>query len=134
MILPNNATVAVADGESLRLFRNGGHEAELRLEALPDPSFEVGDGGSGGRHHSGSDNPDASRLNEDSFAAAAAAWLNKSVLEGRIGSLVVIAAPKTLGELRKHYHKQLQAVLAGELSKDLTGHSVADVEAALHSH
>ncbi len=47
---------------------------------------------------------------------------------GKIDSLIVVAAPRTLGELRKHYHKALSAVLAGEIAKDLTGHSIADVE------
>ena len=64
-------------------------------------------------------------------AVATAAWLNQEVLGRRIDDLVVVAAPKSLGELRKHYHKALQAKLLGELAKDLTGHSVADIEAAL---
>jgi len=33
-----------------------------------------------------------------------------------------------LGELRKHYHKSLTAALVGEIAKDLTGHSIADIE------
>jgi protein required for attachment to host cells len=33
--------------------------------------------------------------------------------------------------LRKHYHKALSAVLVGEVAKDLTGHSTADVEKIL---
>ena len=37
----------------------------------------------------------------------------------------------TLGELRKHYHKEVSSRLAGELAKDLTGHSVPDIEKAL---
>jgi protein required for attachment to host cells len=40
----------------------------------------------------------------------------------------VIAAPRTLGELRKHYHKTLEAKMVGEISKDLTGHAMADIE------
>ena len=36
-------------------------------------------------------------------------WLNKEVLGHRIDDLVVIAAPKALGELRKHYHKAYRA-------------------------
>ncbi|CUX05925.1 conserved hypothetical protein [Agrobacterium fabacearum TT111] len=57
--------------------------------------------------------------------------LNKQVLEGKIKSLVIIAAPRTLGEMRKSYHKSLSDVLIGELDKDLTGHSVQDIEKAL---
>lgn len=53
------------------------------------------------------------------------------MLEGKIKSLVIIAAPRTLGEMRKGYHKSLSDVLIGELDKDLTGHSVQDIEKAL---
>jgi protein required for attachment to host cells len=38
-------------------------------------------------------------------AAGVADFLNKQVLSGKIDDIVIIAAPKTLGELRKHYHK-----------------------------
>ena len=54
-----------------------------------------------------------------------------SSLEGRIDGLVIIAAPRALGEMRKHYHKVLSAKLLGEIAKDLTGHSIADVETAI---
>lgn len=45
----------------------------------------------------------------------------------------MIAAPKSLGELRKHYHKALEAKLMGEIVNDLTGYSVADIEKAVHA-
>ena len=47
--------------------------------------------------------------------------------------MLIIAAPRALGEMRKHYHKALSAMLKGEIAKDLTGHSLADVEAAVTS-
>lgn len=50
------------------------------------------------------------------------------VLDGKIEALVIAAALRTLGEMRKHYQKALTAVLTGEIAKDLTGHSLADVE------
>jgi protein required for attachment to host cells len=53
------------------------------------------------------------------------------VLDGKITDLVIIAAPRTLGELRKHYHKKLSATLVGEIAKDLTGHAVQDIEKAI---
>lgn len=131
MLLPIHATVAVIDGEHLHLFQNGGHEGALSLTAQPNPHIETANAGSGGRHVSSSSNPDGHHQTEDGFAAGAAAWLNRQVLEGRIKSLMVIAAPKTLGELRRHYHKSLEAVLVGELAKDLVGRPAADVEAAV---
>ncbi len=131
MQLPKNTTIAAADGTKLHLYRNTGDEAHPKLAALPEPAIGGDNKSAGVRHSSSSANPNDSRLEEDSFAAATADWLNKEVLGHRIDYLVVIAAPKSLGELRKHYHKALHGKLLGELAKDLTGHSVADIEAAL---
>jgi len=128
MKIPKGAIVAVADGEILNLFRNSGDESAPKLAALPKADVSSENKGSGNRHQSSSANPSDSQQDEDGFAAGAAAVLNKRVLDGDIHNLVVVAAPRTLGELRKHYHKALTAVLVGEVAKDLTGHSVADVE------
>ncbi len=131
MQLPKDATIAVADGETLELYRNSGDEKNPKLTALPETSISGDNKSAGTRHRSSAANPDNSRLEEDSFAAATASWLNREVLEGRIDQLVVIAAPKTLGELRKHYHKALEAKLVGELSKEFTGRPIAEIESAL---
>lgn len=48
-------------------------------------------------------------------------WLNQQVLARRIERLVVIAPARTLGELRRHYHKELADALLGELTRELTG-------------
>lgn len=68
---------------------------------------------------------------KDRFAAEAADFLKQRALSHEFEKLIVIAPPRTLGELRKHYHKEVSNRLAGELAKDLTGHSVPDIEAAL---
>jgi protein required for attachment to host cells len=60
-------------------------------------------------------------------------WLNAEVLGHRIAHLVVIAAPRTLGEMRRHYHNQLQGVLIAELAKDLSGRSAPEIVAALRA-
>ena len=131
MNLPQNTVVAVADGEKLSLFRNDGDAATVNLTALPDPAIDSSRISSGARHSSSSANPDDSQQDEDGFGAGVTDMLNKQVLEGKIKSLVIIAAPRTLGEMRKGYHKSLSDVLIGELDKDLTGHSVQDIEKAL---
>lgn len=131
MHLPKGTVVAVADGEKLNLFRNTADDGGLALTALPAAGVE-GDGkGSGARHQSSAANPDDSQVEEDGFAAGIAAHLNKQAMAGKIANLVIIAAPRTLGELRKHYHKTLSQALLGEIAKDLTGHSAADVEKAV---
>jgi Protein required for attachment to host cells len=123
MILPNGAIVAVIDGQGMQLFRNVGHEPHIDLASLPEPDLGVDNTGSGARHRSSSANPDSRRLAEDDFAAAAAEHLNREVLAGRIEQLVIIADPRTLGELRKHYHDELAGRLIGQLPKTLTRHS-----------
>ena len=133
MRIPNNAIVAVADGEILNLYKNDGDESSPKLTALPAAAVSTDNKGSGGRHQSSSANPADSQQDEDSFAAGSAALLNKRVLDGKIASLVIVAAPRTLGELRKHYHKEVEKRLTGEVAKDLTGHPVAEIEKILQS-
>lgn len=133
MMLPKGTTIAVADGEKLNLFRNSGDEAELKLtpsEHAADVDEEAT--GSGSRQSS-SGNPDPGQASEDGFSAGIVDLLNKRVLDGKIDDLVVIAAPRALGEMRKHYHKALTAKLRGEIAKDLTGHAIEDVEAAIRA-
>ena len=131
MILPNDTTVAVADGENLRLFRNKGHEPHIELVALDTPDMDADSRDSGGRHRSVSANPDRSRLKEDAFAAAVAETLKSEVLAGRITALYVLADPRSLGETRRHYHTEVQAKLVGELAKDLTRASVETIASAI---
>jgi protein required for attachment to host cells len=74
---------------------------------------------------------DYHQLEEDKFAAETAEMLKKRALRNDFESLIIIAPPKTLGELRKHYHKEVSDRLKGEISKDLTGHTVPQIEEAL---
>jgi protein required for attachment to host cells len=129
MILPQGAIVAVVDGEKLVLFKNTGvHEPQL--SAMDSPSIDDSGSGSGG-HHSSSANPDNDTQAEDGFAHGVAGVLNKWALSGKLNDLVVIAAPRTLGELRKSWHKELQGKLIGEIAKDLTGASADQIVATI---
>jgi protein required for attachment to host cells len=132
MMLPKGTTVAVADGEKLNLFQNTGDEANLKLAPAQHGEVDQDAQGSGSRQNS-SGNPDNGQAEEDGFSTGIVDMLNKGVLGGQIDGLVVIAAPRALGEMRKHYHKALSAKLLGEIAKDLTGHSVADVETAIRA-
>ena len=53
--------------------------------------------------------------------------LNGQVQGGKIAHLVVIAPPKALGELRRHYGSHLEGALLKEIAKDLAGRSGKDV-------
>jgi protein required for attachment to host cells len=68
---------------------------------------------------------------EDAHAVAAATWLNEQVLGHKITQLVVFAAPRTLGELRKHYHKQTAHAVLKEVNKSYAGRTPDEIIAAL---
>ena len=131
MILPTDTYVAVADGEKLHLFRNTGTESEMKLTAASEQDVETVSGAGGST--SSSANPDDSSVEEAGFATGIVDILNKRVLANKFSKIVIIAAPKTLGEMRKHYHKKLEEALVGEIAKDLTGHSIADIEKSIHA-
>ena len=76
---------------------------------------------------------DFHQIEEDRFAADAADFLKTRALKNDFESLIIVAPPKTLGEMRKHYHKEVSNRLVGELDKDLTGHPIADIEKALQA-
>ncbi|MBA4806545.1 host attachment protein [Brevundimonas sp.] len=129
MKLSNGALVAVVDGEKLALFKNT-NGSEIRLSPLDVPEIEDRVSGSAGRRSSEA-NPDNDTQAEDGFAMGVAGVLNKWSVTNKIDELLVIAAPRTLGELRKHWHKELQGRLVGEIAKDLTGHNSDQIAAAI---
>src|SRR5437763_2508284 len=127
MILPTGTTVAVADGETVRLFRNTGVKPGVHLVEITTAPPASAHSGSGARHHAGSANPDGRRLGEDDFAAATAAFLNQLSLDGTIKHLVVVSDPRTLGEMRKHFHRDLRGKIMGEAAKAFSRRPLADV-------
>ena len=129
--LPQNAVVVVADGSKLNLFHNTDSQGGVSLETLPHAGLKAEKGGSGGRHHDSAANPSHGQGAEDDFAAGVAAFLEREVAGGAMRHIAVIAAPKTLGELRKHFSKAVSSVIVGEIAKDLTGHGAKDVEKAV---
>jgi protein required for attachment to host cells len=131
MQLPQNTIIAVADGEKLALFQNEGDAAHVKLKAMPSADVDGSKIASGARHPSSSANPDDSQQDEDGFSNGITDLLNSQVLDGKIKSLIIVAAPRTLGEMRKSYHKSLSDVLIGEIDKDLTGHTIPEIEKAL---
>ena len=126
MILPIGTTIAVADSETVRLFHNTGVNPGVHLVEITAAPPAPAHSGSGARHHTGSANPDGRRLDEDDFAAATAAFLNKLSLDGTIEHLVV-SDPRTVGEMRKHFHRDLRGKIMGEFAKDFSRHPLEDI-------
>jgi len=131
MLIPHGTLIAVADGAQLELFRNDGDDTRLKLHPLPMPDLAEHGKDSGARHHASSANPDHHLQEEDSFVASVVGWLNHQTINSELDHLVIIAAPRALGEMRKHYHVTLKERLIGELDKDLTGQPVTTIEEEL---
>lgn len=132
MKLNTNAHIALVDGANFTLMRNVGQAFEPKLEAAAKPDLEVTNFSAGVRHQDpAGQRAGATDLNELAHGAAAAEWLNKMAIAGDIDQLLVIADPKTLGEMRRHYHKELQNRLVGEIPKTMTGAPTATIEKAI---
>jgi protein required for attachment to host cells len=131
MKLTKGALVAVVDGEKLALFENvGAQEIDLKAKTTPDIPDRVS--GAPGRISSDA-NPDNDTQAEDGFAMGVADALNHMVLTHKAEALLVIAAPKTLGQLRKGWHKETEVRLVGEIAKDLTGHTTDQIATAIQN-
>jgi protein required for attachment to host cells len=130
MLLPHGTVIALVDGKTFELYRNAGDEAEPELQSLDAPRLDSHNH-SGGGHHSSPGNHADRQVGEDAHAIAATAWLNGQVLAGKIKALVVFASPKTLGEMRRHYHKMTTRALLKEYHKDLNGRPAVDIVAAM---
>jgi protein required for attachment to host cells len=144
MQIPHNSYVVVVDGEKMLLFRNEG-DAEYpqlvveRKEVQENPANRDHKTSEAGRRHaqgsgySAYEETDFHALEKDRFAEEAAEMLKRWALRNDFESLIVVAPPKTLGELRKYYHKEVQKRLAGEVAKELTNATVPEIEKILLS-
>jgi protein required for attachment to host cells len=143
MRLPHDALVLVADGRKLLFLRNHGdaEQIDLRVEAHrtqenPADREQKTDApgtatSSDGIARDSFEEVDFHQLAEDRFAGEATEMLRRRALAREFDALLVVAPPRTLGELRKHYHKEVSTRLIGEVDKDLTNHEVPAIERAV---
>ncbi|OYX76115.1 MAG: hypothetical protein B7Y82_14045 [Sphingomonadales bacterium 32-65-25] len=143
MDIPQNAHVLVMDGGKMLLFKNEGSEAEPMLNIvthLVQDSAATRDQGSErpGRTHesvgtrrSSHEQTDFHQQDEDQFAAEAADMLKREVLAHHIDALLIVAAPRTLGELRKQLHTEVERRVIGEISKDVARRPTDEIMAAI---
>lgn len=128
-MLAHNALVVVADGTQAILFRNtakAGIALEERERMRPRHLQDESQG----------KQPEETTPREEdeaTFAKQLAESLNQMVLQHQVESIAIIADPGTLGQMRKHYHKELQSRLAMEIPKTLTNSSRDDIARALQA-
>jgi protein required for attachment to host cells len=145
MQIPHDSFVLVADGRKSLFFRNEGdgefpNLAVERKEVQENPDHHEQAADTAGQAVSPVGSPSATMgetdfhiLEEQRFAADMARLLNERALRNEYEALVVVAPPKTLGELRKHYHKEVEKRLVGEVPKDLTNLPVPEIERVLQA-
>ena len=140
MQVPHNSVILVADGRKSLFFRNQG-DADF-----PNLSVVEKDGRKDAAHHeiasdlaghasntlgSSMEEADFHQLDEDRFAAETAAMLKERALRNDFDTLVVVAPSRTLGELRKHCHVEVEKRLVAEIPKDLVNVPVPEIERIL---
>jgi len=145
MQIPHDSFVLVADGRKSLFFRNEGDsefpnlvvergeqqpdlkDREIKSDAPGRAFSSVGDG------RSAFSEADFHQQEEDRFAAETAEMLNARALNDDFAALVVVAPPRALGELRKHYHKEVERRLVAEVPKDLVNMPVGEIEKILQA-
>jgi len=132
MKLPVNAHVAVIDGGTFLLFRNEGQLFEPKLRKESSPKLDVTNFSAGIRHHDDvGQELGRTDLDELGHAAAAAEWLGAKAVANELHDVLIIADPKSLGEMRQHYHSELKKRIVGEIDKTLTGQPTDKIEQAI---
>ncbi len=138
---PPRIWIVVADKGIARVFSKVEGSLESIAEAVPDASVGSGvnnktigrtaSAGGGFAHHKLEPHTEEGRLESAHFARDIINWLGKAEEVSAFDKLVLIAAPRMLGDLRKNMNKQLQRHILAEIDKDLTKLSERDLKSAL---
>jgi len=129
--IPADALIVVADGRGARLFRNQGsaHELSLKQESSLKPKHLMEEGPSGSRPEEQS----PQQTDEATFSKQLANMLHTQLEEKKYKALVLIADPQSLGQIRDAMHASVKQSLVLSLNKELTGHSLLEIEKALRT-
>lgn len=141
--LAHGAWVFVGDGQKALFLINEGDEKfpnlrRLAVEEHKDPpSHEQGTGAPGrayssvGNIRSAVGQTDWHELEKERFADAIAERINKAAQSAAFPELVIVAPPKILGDLRREFTKETESKIVAEIPKDLTHHTIAEIESLL---
>lgn len=130
--IPKDALVLIGDGAKALFFRNRGSAMvpKLAIESVMEPAAAQAEATA--MPGATPTLPDT-RQAEERFAAEVAEHLYRRAHDNAFADLVVVAAPRVLGSLRKAMHKCVADRVRAELPKELTSHPVAEIERALSS-
>ncbi len=132
MRCPQNTLVALANGKRFLLMRNAGKAFEPKLEKVEELDLLLTNFSAGVRHQDpAGERSSSTDINELAHGAAIAEWLNDRALKGQLTEIVIVADPKTLGQIRQHCHEETEKKIIGEIAKDLTNQPMNAVERAI---
>ncbi|HET7717215.1 MAG TPA: host attachment family protein [Bauldia sp.] len=132
--------VIVCDGRKSIVLENIGDEVypDLRtrqaLVAEAAPTSELGTDRPGRVHQSvgtarsAVEQTDWHDRDEEEFLRALIGRLDKAIQAKEVSHVVIVAPPRALGMLRKHYTQHVRDALVAEVDKDLASHPVTDIE------
>ena len=138
--VPHNAYVFAGDGRKALILRNDGNAELLRLKTervfkdQNPPTHEQGTDRPGREHssvgpgRSSVTQTDWHDLEEHKFAREVAAALEKIVRERQGETLIVVAPPRALADLRKAFHDDVKKKIVAEIDKDLSKLPLHEIE------
>lgn len=138
--LKHGTWVLIADGEKALFLENqtdgeNPHLEVFREEEQDNPPNREQAANRRGRfndgpsvHRSAVDDTDWHQLAKDRFAKELAEILYDKAHGGEFDSIVLVAPPNTLGELRDEIHQEVSQRVIGEIPKTLTNHPIEEVE------
>jgi len=136
--------ILIADGSQAKTFLAAGkHKIELLNEAAiaHPPSHElVADrpgrtfDSKGAGRHAKEPPSDAHDRAETEFIRSIAAQIDAAHEKKEFDRLIVVAAPKALGNLRSAYSKRLAGAVTTEIAKDVTNLPITDLQDFMQQH
>lgn len=138
--LDQGTYILVADSEKALLLENitdgqDPHFEVRKKEEQDNPSDQAQSANRPGRmqdtgvgQRSALDDTDWHELAKERFADDIAELLYARAHKGKLGPVVLVASPQVLGDLRPKLHKEVNALIAGEIPKTLTNHPLDEIE------
>ncbi len=128
---PQNCLIVIADGTQARFYRNTSRDGALKLKVDGDlePVELDNDGPAGSRPVESSQQ----ETDEATFAKQLAHYLNRAANKKQFESLVLVADPQTLGQIRRSLDKAVNERLHSEHAKTLTTANESDIVRSLIS-
>lgn len=138
------AYVLVADGGHAKIYEAIRENGDLEVKLLDyfqhdtSPTRDIGVekpsrvfDSTGGHRHAAEPKVDFHQQAETDFMKDVSSLLEKLYIEHIFDKLVLMAAPRALGDLRKSLSKEVQNVIVAEINKDLTKAETEEIRTRL---